>query len=226
MRRGIEKGSVRGEYKKYTDQEIIDVISKYETIKDLRASDEIHFYYLAKRRGLDSYLPIKRTKAMNVVGSSLEKKLLAKEDKLKRKEEIRIQRAKDKLDKVNEKIQKRLDKRSKREIIQDLTGELIDRTLAKNMYCCEIIDDTTIKCGRCFNITTSISIKNSHICKKCYNQYLHLKRMGIDSNPHNVKDEFCNTIITHYEKTFFVGIKVEEKLQNYLTTVGYGFIFK
>ena len=101
---GVIKGSKRGPYNKtgikkkgpikvktphsrksrcnkYTDEEIIEVISKYETRGEIRISSDSSYYYMAIRRGLTEYLPPKRTKSGIIVGTSLELKLLRQKEK-------------------------------------------------------------------------------------------------------------------------------------------------
>ena len=82
-----------------------------------------------------------------------------------------------------------------------------------------------VQCARCleFRPYTSKLIK---LCKVCFNRSLCLYNLHKDSNLWNVRDSFCNSEITYYEKVFKIGIKVDEKTQNYLTLIGYEFIFK
>lgn len=207
MKQGVKDGTVRGEYKKYTDVEIIEIISKYETIKDLRASDDISFYFLANRRGLKKYLPIKRTKAMNIVGSALEKKLLAKEEKLLQVPKVKGKPGRPKIEKP-EKTEK-VDHNKPIRAIQ--------------IYKHTFIDGYKV-CGRCF--INEPKTPNSTLCKDCQKVYARKHAYEQDHVPYNVKQEYCNTIIKHYEKTFELGIRVDEKVEKYLTLVGYGFIFK
>ena len=47
----------------YTDEEIIEVISKYETRGEIRISSDSSYYYMAIRRGLTEYLP-----ALKIIG--------------------------------------------------------------------------------------------------------------------------------------------------------------
>jgi len=209
--RGVKKGTKREKYVKYTDQEIIDVISRYETITDLRSGEDVHFYFLAKRRGLGDYLPPKRTRAMNLVGSAAQRKREAKEEK------IRIKEEKAKL--KEEKYFGKQENKSKKEPKEDTTT-------ANRMYRCQRIDEETIYCGRCLKETNDISKHNSHLCRKCYSRYLYLRKIGKDTNPHNIKDEYCHIVINHHEKCFRIGIKVDERTQRYLTSVGYSFLFK
>ena len=197
MEKGVKKGTIRGEYNKYTDQGIIDVISEYETIKDLRASDDKAFYSLALRRGLREHLPTKRTRAMNIVGSALEKKLLEQEEKpVKRKVGRPKKEKKDKVKKPLKKVQ-----------------------VYKHTY------ENDIKiCGRCFQ--KEPRTPRSTLCKDCNRVYSRKHAYEQDHVPWNLKQEYCNTIIKHHEKTFELGIRVDEKLERYLTLIGYGFLFK
>ena len=197
MKRGVKQGTLRGKYNKYTDQDIITTLSKYETIKDLRASEDESFYSLALRRGLRQHLPIKRTRSMNIVGSALEKKLLAQEEKpLKRKVGRPRKEKKEKVQKVKRQV---------------------------HIYKHTFVDDTKI-CGRCF--TNEARTPKSVLCKDCNRVYSRKHAFGQDHAPWNVRQEFCNTIIKHHEKTFELGIRVDEKLERYLTLVGYCFLFK
>lgn len=204
--RGVKTGTKRKPYVKYTDEEIIDALSRHETIFDLRASEDLHFYFLAKRRGLGDYLPARRTRCRNLVGSALERR---KEERLRKKEE-----------KARAKEEKEAIRIHKSKSVKD------DKTVANRMYRAESIDEETIYCGRCLNETKDISKHNTHLCRKCYSRYLYLRKIGHDTNPHNVKDEYCHIEIKHHEKLFHIGIKADEKTEDYLTRIGYGFIFK
>jgi hypothetical protein len=83
-----------------------------------------------------------------------------------------------------------------------------------------------VMCGRCLEIRSYTTNKLSKLCKVCYNRTCTLIQQEKDINLWNVRDQFCNSKITHYEKVFEIGVKVDEKTQNYLTMIGYGFIFK
>lgn len=203
MKKGVKNGTVRGNYKKYTDAEIIDVIFKYETIKDLRASDDMSFYFLANRRGLKKYLPIKRTKAMNIVGSALEKRLADKEKELLEEPKVKGKTGRSKIEKT----------------VKDHNKPIRDIQIYKHTF----IDGYKV-CGRCF--INEPKTPNSTLCKDCQKVYVRKHAYEQDHVPYNVKGEYCNTIIKHYEKTFELGIRVDEKVERYLTLVGYGFIFK
>jgi hypothetical protein len=82
-----------------------------------------------------------------------------------------------------------------------------------------------VLCGRCLEFRTYTS-KVNKLCKVCYNRTCTLLTMEKDINLWNIRDQFCNTKITHYEKVFEIGVKVDERTQNYLTMIGFGFIFK
>lgn len=206
MKQGVKEGTVRGEYKKYTDAEIIEVISKYETIKDLRASDDISFYFLANRRGLKKYLPVKRTKAMNIVGSALEKRLADKEAKLLLEPKVKGKPGRPRKEKPEKPV-------------KDHNKPVKSIQLYKAIF----VDGVKI-CGRCFLNETKTS--KSTLCKDCNRVYSRKYAYELPHVPWNVKQEYCNTTINHYEKTFEIGIRVDEKVERYLTLVGYGFIFK
>jgi hypothetical protein len=53
-----------------------------------------------------------------------------------------------------------------------------------------------------------------------------LRLLGLDHNKWNVRDAFCHTTVYHHEKVFEIGIMVDDKTLNYLTSVGYSFLFK
>ena len=213
--KGVKEGSIRGTYTKYTDQELIDVVEQYDTIKDLRAGEDLHFYFLAKRRGLGHYLPARRTKDMNLVGSSLERTITLKEQRAIERQEIKNLKEQEKFDK----------KEAKRRGAYNVKSG--DTTIASKMYREVEVDGVKI-CGRCLEHDLGLghSKMNKNICQPCYAKYLYLRQHNRDSNPHNIKDEYCHIKITHHEKIFQIGIKADKKLEDYLTMIGYGFIFK
>jgi hypothetical protein len=203
-KRGAIKGVKKGPYTKYTDEYIINILSKYKTRGELRESEDKNFYYMAMRKFLDAYLPPKRTRCSNLVGTQLEKQ---KENELK-------------------KIEKRLEKIRLREE-KKLEDKPNDATIASIMYKAIKIDNKMI-CGRCLehDLALGHSKMNKNLCAPCYAKYLYLRQHNRDSNPHNIKDEYCHIKITHHEKIFQIGIKADKKLEDYLTMIGYGFIFK
>jgi len=223
---GVIKGSKRGPYNKtgikeikpkkvktiqfrkprcnkYTDEEIIEVISKYETRGEIRESLNSTYYYLAIRRGLSDFLPPKRTKSGIIVGTSLELKLKQREEK-----EL-LRRLK--------KEQQQLKKIKKSENID--TKSLI-------MFPMINVEGKNF-CGRCHIVDLEVDCSgNKNLCSLCYSRKNYLISRGRYSNLFNVKDEYCHTIIKHHEKVFEIGLKVDDKTENYLSMIGYEFIFK
>lgn len=193
---GNKQGSIRGQYKKWTNEQIIDAISKYETLKDLRMSADKPFYFLALKRDLRDYLPVKRTRCMNIVGSALEKKLLAKQEKSVKENKKTGPKPKEKVEKIKRTVQ---------------------------VYKPAFENDVKI-CGRCFQ--NEPKTPRSVLCKPCQKVYARNQAYERPHTPWNLYQEYCNTTIRHHEKTFQLGIRVDERLQNYLTLVGYGFIFQ
>lgn len=212
---GNKQGSIRGQYNKWTDEQIIDAISKYETIKDLRLSEDKPFYFLALKRDLRDYLPVKRTKAMNIVGSALERKLLEKE------KELLVKRECEKTLLEEPKVRKKPGRKPKEkpDVVVDHTKVIKSIQLYKHSN----IEGIKV-CGRC--LTFEPKTPKSILCKDCQKIYARMHAYDKDHVPYNLKQDYCNTTIQHYEKTFKLGIKVDERLQNYLTLVGYGFLFQ
>jgi hypothetical protein len=79
-------------------------------------------------------------------------------------------------------------------------------------------------CGRCFQ--NDPKTPRSTLCISCQKIYAAKHAYDKPHVPWNVCQDFCNTVIRHHEKTFEIGIRVDERLQNYLTMIGYGFIFQ
>ena len=59
---------------KYTDEYIIEVISKYKTRTELRMSLDSNYYYMVVRRGLKDFLPPKRNSNGDIIQRPLELK--------------------------------------------------------------------------------------------------------------------------------------------------------
>jgi hypothetical protein len=79
-------------------------------------------------------------------------------------------------------------------------------------------------CGRCFINETKT--RQSLLCNDCQRVYARQYAYEKDHVPYNLKQEYCNTIIKHHEKTFELGIRVDERVERYLRMVGYDFIFQ
>jgi hypothetical protein len=94
------------------------------------------------------------------------------------------------------------------------------------------LDNGMIICARCFE-EKEHSKGNKNFCKQCYTWIVNIraqqnygKEKTNQMNKWNVRDIYCNTVIRHHEKEFQIGLKVDERTEKYLTTIGYGFIFK
>jgi hypothetical protein len=142
---------------------------------------------------------------MNIVGSALEKKLLAKEAKLLQEPKVKGKPGR----KPKEKTEKVVDHNKVIKSIQ--------------LYKSIVVDGVRL-CGRCF--INEPKTPKSTLCKDCNKVYARKHAYDQDHVPWNLKQDFCNTTIQHYEKTFELGIKVDEKVERYLTLVGYGFLFQ
>lgn len=228
-------------YNEWTDEEIIEVISKYETISDLRMSEDRSFYSLCLRRDLREYLPLKRTRSNNIVGTSLERKNKSREPRKLVKGGSKHKWTDEQIIEVISKYETIKDLRISGDgsfyylcLSRDLRQHLPPKTnrvkkendkmtKSKQLYKHTFIEGVKI-CGRCF--TLQPKTPRSILCKDCQKIYARKNAYDVEHVPYNLKQEYCNTTINHYEKTFELGIKVDEKLQNYLTLVGYGFIFK
>ena len=215
----MEKITKKGKYKGYTDEQIIEVISKYETIKDLRLSDDRGIYPLCFKRGLREFLPAKRTRSMNLVGTELERKLLAKE------QSVCYACGQPKYKDESKKIDRRSQNPGRPKRYPEKVKEVNNNKVLKSiqLYKHTLIEGVKV-CGRCF--TNEPKTPRSILCKDCQRVYSRQHAYDKEHVPYNVYQEYCNTIIKHHEKTFEIGIKVDEKMQNYLTLVGYQFIFK
>lgn len=202
---------------KYTDEELIEWISKFDRRTDMR-SNSSSMYMLCLRRNLQEYFPPKRTKDNNIAG-------IEKEPKEKKK------RGRPK----GEPREKAIDAADKRLGMFD-DAKKVDRTAPSRMFPAtrltgqvdkfgKVSRSLNIICGRCLEEKEPYEKSNS-ICRPCWMRIQSLKIQGKDTNKWNVRDIFTHTAIRHQEKVFNIGIKVDEKTQRYLTLIGYGFIFK
>lgn len=76
-------------------------------------------------------------------------------------------------------------------------------------------------CARCFNIKEKSAVL---ICKKCKKDVLNKTKIGEDHNLWNVKDDYCNIHIKDLD--IKIGIRVDNNTEKLLKEEGYGFIFK
>ena len=204
----VSKKIVRGKYKKsgikkISDEEIIEIISRYKSRKEIKMSSDARYYFMAIRRDLREYLPPKLTNHGNIVGSALELKLL------RQKEKELLQEPK---------VKKKPGRKPKEKENIDIKSLI--------MFPMINIDGKNF-CGRCHIVDLAVDCSgNKNLCSLCYSRKNYLISQGKYTNLFNVKDEYVNTIIKHHEKVFEIGLKVDDKTQDYLSMIGYQFIFK
>lgn len=187
---------------KYTDEELIEWIKSFDTIGEMR-NDSYNKYIVSKRRKLNKYFPSKRTRCGNIAGVV----------------KVKGKRGRPRKNPDADPVEKAV--RSVKKPVPDK-----DRTLPSMMYKATFLTGTgNILCGRCLE-EKEPSPKNKNLCSFCFSRIMVDKQRGVDTNKWNVRDIFVNTKINHNEKVFYIGIRVDEKTQDYLTMVGYGFIFK
>jgi len=104
-------------------------------------------------------------------------------------------------------------------------GEVVVANGEKSIWRAIQLHDGKIVCGRCLE-PNDPSKQNRSLCFNCYRRVIILQSYGRDLNRWNVRDTFCYTKINHHEKVFEIGVRVDERTQEYLTAIGYGFIFK
>jgi hypothetical protein len=117
-------------------------------------------------------------------------------------------------------------KKQKIALIRKDTRDIVkqcDIERSKNVYEHTFIFNEKV-CGRCFILPPRT--KRAIMCEKCNRLYIRKITNDKDHLPYNVRLEFCHTIIKHHEKVFNIGIRVDDKVEKYLTLVGYAFIFK
>lgn len=103
-----------------------------------------------------------------------------------------------------------------------------DRTLFCRMYKSEIYEDGTFRCGRCLEKKQNPERHklNKGLCRPCYLASMSYRTKGLPHNKWNIKDEFCHIRIREGSQHIYIGIKADDRLQKWLTAMGYGFIFK
>lgn len=204
---------------KYTDEELIEWISKFERRCDMR-TERSSMYMLCLRRNLQQYFPPKRTCKNTIAG-------LPKPPKEKGKRGRPFGTGK-KDGVVKPAKEPKTPKKSPEPEVNDLWSDTqkTDRTAPSRMFKATKLTGTgNIICGRCLEEKEPYSGSKS-ICKACYMRCYSLKAMGKDTNKWNVRDPFTNIVIRHQEKVFEIGIKTDEATELYLRTVGYSFLFK
>jgi hypothetical protein len=214
LRRGLGKlfNKLSG-HCKYDDDMLIDWISKFDKISNLKL-DSPAMYQACLRRGLHEYFPNKKTKGGFEVG--LEREEI---DRLKgERKSIREEKKRLKEEKKRLRDEIRLSKKKN-------LNSTLELNVASKIYRSNKLENGLIICGRCLEEKRS-SKQSSSICQSCYKSYIKYNGLGQDHNKFNVRDQFCNTRINHHDKVFHIGVKVDERTQNYLSLIGYEFIFK
>lgn len=195
---------------KYTDEFLIEWISGFSKRSDMKRSCNAK-YQACLRRGLDIYFPDKVTRGGFKIGWTREEiDRLKSERKSLRDEKKRLSEERKRL-------------RESRKILKEESDKYKDTP--SKMYKWTPLENGNIICGRCFE-ESKPSMKSKSMCVRCYKYYMRYRTYNKDFNKWNVRDEFCNTTITHHEKVFNIGVRVDERTQNYLTLVGYSFLFK
>jgi hypothetical protein len=173
--------------KRYTNEEIISVISKYTHLKDFREENLTLYNALVRR----------------INGKRFFDHLIKQHGGRPRKEKIPKQ-----VKKIKEKV---LNKNGERK---------------PSSFFPLIVIDGVEYCGRCKTLMSAVCERNKNICKKCAAKCYSLTYIGHDLNPWNIRDQFVGSTIHHYEKTFKLELHADDNLREYLTAVGYAFIFK
>jgi len=191
---------------KYTDEVLIEFIEQHKHLRRIDIQNEHRTMYQAIRnRGLLHLLPPKTTRSGGIAGEGIWAQVYKEraENKPKRN-------------------------RSVKNVVKPTEDRERPQT-PKLMYKSYKIDDNTYFCGRCQQERT-LDKFNGHtktLCSKCYNKVGHYMGKDQDTNPWNVKDYYCNSVVNVSEsQKFEIGIKVEPRLQEWLTKIGYQFIFK
>lgn len=218
-----------------TDEELIEWIKSKETIKDLRI-DNYAWYQQCIKRGLREHFPPKMTTKNRYTDKELiewiqsfetrgqlrendfNKYVVCKRRKLCKHFPPKLTRCGNTVGQV-----KPVKERKIRPVVEKKEKEEKEVDRSRKMYRGMDYKDGNILCGRC--LETKPKTKGL-ICYTCAKIIVNNNGKGIDINKWNVKDYYCNTKITDGGRTFEIGIRVDEKTQNYLTLLGYGFIFK
>ena len=239
----------RGKTQKYTDEELIEWIKSFDLLNDMR-KDNISKYYTARKRNMHSYFPkgtrerisneelIEWIKQFNTIRemrlANQNRYILCtkrglnehfpKKLKVGRKKALYTDEEKEML-REERKLAREAEKAIKRGQKEKLKADRKKDTATK-IYKGKQLQNGNIICGRCLEEKSNPHKNNKSICAPCYSRYMSLKNNNKDHNKWNVRDEYCNTIIRHHEKTFEIGIKVDERTMKYLSLIGYDFIFK
>lgn len=218
-----------------TDEELIEWIKSKESIKELRL-ENYAWYQQCRIRGLNTYFPPKMSAKLKYEDKDLiewiqsfetisemraddfNKYVLCKRRKLNKYFPKKLTRCGNP---VGETKTEPVKERKMKPVLEVKEDKDPDRS--RRMYRGMDYKDGNILCGRCLEVKPKTK---GLICYTCVKIIASHNAKGIDTNKWNVKDYFCNTKITDGGRVFEIGIKVDSKTQNYLTMLGYGFIFK
>ncbi len=222
--------------KMMTDDDIIKWISQFETRAEMREADW-SIYLMALKRGLKDHFPkaIPRCKytddyLIKWISNFETVTELRKSDN--NMYSICLKRG------LQSYLPESMREKMKREGVEIPRGGRGRPKGAKNkikdgiiktysqIYEGEKYEDGSIICGRCLEWKEKSQKNCAALCPKCFTRVQVCIAMGKEHNRWNVRDAYCNTVIKHYDKEFHIGIKVDERTKQYLTLIGYGFIFK
>jgi len=221
-----------------TDEELMEWIKSKKTCKELRA-DSYAFYQRCIKRGLNVHFPGKHKKKKDkwtdeeliewcksfqtrksMREADYSRYLMILKRELKQHLPPKMTRCGNTVGQIKEK--------KKREPKEPKTPKKVDESTPEEkkwmkMYNGMDYGDGNILCGRCLEIKPK---KKGLICYTCAKVIVSNNSKGLDTNKFNVKDYFVNTKITDGGKVFYIGTRVDERTQDYLTKLGYGFMFK
>jgi hypothetical protein len=225
-----------------TDDELIEWIKSKETIKELRM-ENYGWYQQCRIRGLNKYFPEKMTSQLKYTNEELiewiqsfdtigemrndsyNKYIVSKRRKLNKYFPNKRTRCGNiaGIEKVKEpKVVRERKMKPVKEKPEPTPTEKVER--AKRMYHGSKLENDNILCGRC--LETKPRYKSRLVCYTCQKVIASNTTRGIDTNKFNIKDYFCHTKITDGGREFHIGLRVDERTQEYLTLIGYSFIFK
>ena len=190
--------------RRYTDEEIIEIVSNYQYLRDFRIHQLRLYNSLISRRHGTGKAFLKDL----IRGKGGAPNHKPKESKPKKPYTGKKRGPKPK------------EKPTKKETLNINGGQM-----PSTMFPSKTIDGQ-LYCGRCLKPAIDQSPIRKSMCKRCATKCYTLTTKGVDLNPWNIRDPFVNTTITHYEKTFHLGLNADDRLLNYLTLIGYDFIFK
>jgi hypothetical protein len=190
---------------KYTDLQLVEWILSKDSGKEMRADSESK-YQISYKRKLNIFFPEKQS----LKDREPRKKWSKKE--------------------INEIIKLTIDERAEYIKKHKATYSKDNHHSAKVLFIPVELEDKdgniTKMCGRCLKELSKLPKGSKTLCKTCMNACYKFTFRGEDLNPWNVRDPFIHSTLKHHEKTFHIGMIVDEKTQKYLTAVGYDFIFK